>query len=215
MKNGWLSGAGISVKVFFESLKKNNFVFLSEIEGDYDDNLYILVTTKSQAKSLNLNPHKKPGPIEKQYGESFKHNEYKIPDEIKFLHKTSSKQFLKDYFWDIKKGIEQSFYIHDNCFFSNYSPNRSSYKSFIISILQVHSYYQNQEIDWEDKIITRIMKLLKQHETIELRSSKRNVTSISYKILNENSFTKIFRQKNKISTEVRINNGKASLEEIV
>lgn len=213
LKDGWFCGAGISVKVFFESLKKeNNLIFLSEIEGNYGDNLYILVLAKPQAKSLTLTRHKNPGPIAKQYGEPFQQTEFMIPEKIKSQYKTNTKQHLKDYFGDIENGIIQSFYIHDNCFFSNYPLNNESYKRFINSILQVHSYYHKQKIEWEYNVISLILKMLKKHQTIEVRSNNLNTTTISYKVPNENAFTKIFKKNKKISIDIIIKNGVATIK---
>lgn len=208
LDNDSLGGSGISIKVFIDSLHTDDYIFLSEIEGAYNDNLIILVLEKEKGKSLELEPHDGKGPISLWSQENYNLAEYKIPKELKIGYETSSDQFLGGYLWNTITEIDYKFFSHDNCFINFYPINKPKLEAFVQSVLRVHSYYHQLEIDWTDSINT-LIALLKEKKSLEISSKDNNATVISFNVPSKNRLARFFGKKEKIEKKITITNGKA------
>jgi hypothetical protein len=166
-----LSGASVSLRVILEPFKNVGAIWYSKIYGEYQDNVLLLACSPDLEGLSDRVRCLEQSPIQRLCRENFsKHfTEYLLTDavayelEIRF----EGKDFLVVDQERLGNRVVHQIYIHDNCFFK---PVEDDLLSKIIGcVLEQHSFYLGQEIDWSE-ISARLTDHLLTSSKIEIQS---------------------------------------------
>lgn len=196
-----LSGAGVSLQVILPAFGESELVWFSSIYGDFDDNLLLLGYDRKEAAHFDHVRYLDTSPVQTLYRGDFPH-EYVLTDEARLA---LGVRFEEDeFFIDQEERIACLVYIHDNCFFWIKPISTALLERVFGCILQQHSFYLGQEIDWSG-ISGELTRRLASMGKLELQSDpKRQCLWIRQLESYRGLFWKWFR-----SGTVLIENGRA------
>jgi hypothetical protein len=149
-----LSGAGVSLQVILQAFKNSGVVWYSRIYGDYQDNVLLLAAFPTAELLSERVRYTEQSPIQKLCGNIFSDAliEYVLTDTI--ASELGIRFEGDDFFVERQDRFENKvvwqIYIHDNCFF-HIEPLGSELLGRIVNcVLEQHSFYLGQEIDWSE-----------------------------------------------------------------
>jgi hypothetical protein len=199
-----LSGAGVSLQVILPAFSESDLIWYSIIYGDFDDDLLLLGCDRNEAAHFEQIRHQETSPVKTFYNGDFP-NEYVLTDEICLalgVRLNEDRLII-----DQEERIACQVYIHDNCFFWIEPMNAALLDRVFGCILEQHSFYFGQEIDWSGVSAELIKRLLSLGE-LELQSDpKRQCLWIPQLETRRRLFWKWFREGT-----VLIENGKARMK---
>ncbi len=168
-----LSGAGVSLRVILEPFKNVGAVWYSKIYGEYQDNVLLLACSPDLEGLSNRVRCLEQSPIQKLCGETFSKHfiEYLLTDAVAYELgiRFEGKDFLVVDQERLGNRVVHQIYIHDNCFFY-IKPVKSDLVGRIANcVLEQHSFYLGQEIDWSE-ISARLTEHLLTLGKIEIQS---------------------------------------------
>jgi hypothetical protein len=199
-----LSGAGVSLQVILPAFGASELIWYTVIYGGFDDNLLLLGCDRNEAAHFEQIQYGETSPVRTLYSGDFP-NEYVLTDEIRLALGIRLEEDSLSI--DQKERIACQVYIHDNCFFWIEPMNADLLGRVFGCILEQHSFYLGQEIDWSGISPELIRRLVSLGE-LELQSDpKRQCLWIPQLEARRGFFWKWFREGT-----VLIENGKACMK---
>ncbi len=200
-----LSGAGVSLQVILPAFDTSELIWYSTIYGDYDDNLLLLGYDRDEAASFERIAYEETSPVKALYAGDFP-NEYVLTDKLRLALGLTFEG--NSFSITQEERIACQVYIHDNCFFFIKPVNAALFDRVFGCILEQHSFYLGQEIDWLD-VPSELTKQLVSLGKLELQSDpKRRCVWIPQLEARRGLFWKRFRKGT-----VLIENGKAAFRD--
>ncbi len=195
-----LNGAGVSLRVILPAFRGLGMIWYSTVYGEYNDNILLLGCDRNTASLLECVRYEETSPVQALYGDEF-------PDEYVLTAGIRSALGLgfegNSFFIDQEK-VAYHVYIHDNCFFYINPVKDALLNELLSCILEQHSFYLGQEVDWSS-IFPEIANQLLTLGRIEIQSDpKRQCVWIPQLEKRRHLFWKLFRQGT-----VLVENGKA------
>lgn len=159
-----------------------NIIWYSRIYGDFNDDLLVVgvdesVTNCLEQKRLNQVYSTAEGPVTAAIGHDAKMKEYLLTDEVAAeMGIAFTYELLEGYnsyyasHYDIKdeNPILYQIDIHDDCFFYVKPRDTEFLPALVHCILQQHSFYLGEEVDWSG-ILDPTIKLLKENKSIKIK----------------------------------------------
>jgi hypothetical protein len=168
-KDSSLSGAGISLQVIRHALQGMGLIWYSKVYGEFDDDLVLLGFEKTIGAIFEQAEYETVSPARANYGDL-------LPDEYVMTAEIFSDLGINlenNYFTiDREDKIAYQVYIHDNCFFCIKPASEILISQMLHNILQQHSFYLRQEVDWSG-VMGKIQAELIVRGKIELQSDPR------------------------------------------
>jgi len=152
-----LSGAGVSLRVILPALKALNLTWYSTVYGEYDDNLLLLGCDKNAASQFDRIEYKETSPLQAVCQDTFL-NEYVLTDHIRSALGIRFEE--NDCIINREESIACQVYVHDNCFFYVRPVDEALSGKLLNCILEQHSFYLGQEIDWSGVLADLVRHLL-------------------------------------------------------
>ncbi len=168
-----LSGAGVSLRVILQAFNNSGMVWYSRIYGEYQDNVLLLAASSPADLLSEQVKYTEQSPIQKLCGTVFSDAfvEYVLTDAIASELGTGFEgdDFFVEHQDRFENKVTYQIYIHDNCFF-HIKPVKSDLVGRIANcVLEQHSFYLGQEIDWSE-ILARLTEHLLTSGKIEIQS---------------------------------------------
>jgi hypothetical protein len=161
-----ISGAGVSLQVILPIFSENNLDWFSKLYGEFDDDLLLLGVNKTSKLPFEKLKYETVSPIQNIYLSNWI-NEYKLTDDI--CANLGIRFSKTDYSIEQKTEIAYQIFIHDNVFFSVEPGDEFIIHRLITNVLEQHSFYLGEEIDWSDVILFLESNLINRTR-IELQS---------------------------------------------
>lgn len=205
--NSSLNGAGVSLRVILPAFSDSEMIWYSTVYGEYSDNILLLGCDRNTASLVPCVEYKETSPVQAIYKDAFL-DEYVLTDDIRSALGVRFEG--NSFFIDHEDRIAYQVYIHDNCFFYIKPAEDALLGKLLNCILEQHSFYLGQEVDWSS-IFPEIVKQLLTLGRIEMQSNpKRQCLWIPQLEKRRPLFWKMFRQGT-----VLIESGKARFREVV
>jgi hypothetical protein len=202
-----LSGAGVSLRVILPALTALDLIWYSTVYGEYDDNLLLLGCDSNTTSLFERVEYKERSPVQAVCQDTFP-NEYVLTDNIRSA--LGIRFEGNDCIIDRADSIACQVYVHDNCFFYVRPVDEALAGKLLNCILEQHSFYMGQEIDWSCVLPDLVRHLLALGE-LEMQSDPRGpYLWIPQLEKRRHPFWKAFRPGT-----VLIENGKARFREVV
>lgn len=186
-----LHGAGVSMQVITKAFRENEYTWFSVRYGEFNDNFILVAICNDDANRFKKIKYDELDSKREFFGQILI-NEYKITEEIASeLGLTTNNSGF-----EITNKNKFCFYIysHDNCFFSIEPISTDLLTRVIRVILQQHSFYQHEDVDWSE-IETRLIEIIKSNKEIEIQSDPKNkYVWIPQIECNKDWFWKLFRK---------------------
>jgi hypothetical protein len=157
-------GAGLSLDVLFRAFAGiKNIVWFSVVYGEYDDDFCAIGLENGQAPAGIRERHPHRGPLGEAAAQDL--NEYLLsPRVLEFLGFKSIEEAIHSG-WEGKAKF--ALYVHDDCFFRLRPVDDQRIWLLTRLVLDVHSYYLGQEVDWSE-VEQDCVKFLVQHKAISV-----------------------------------------------
>lgn len=161
-----LSGAGVSLRVILPAFRELGLTWYSKMYGEYDDNVLLLGCDRNVAAELERVAYTGQSPV-KALCECDLPDEYELTDGI--CAALGIRLDGNSFAVDREDRVALQVYIHDNCFFYVSPVEDALLGSLLGCILEQHSFYLGQEVDWSG-VSPEIERRLRAVEGIELQS---------------------------------------------
>ena len=168
-----LSGAGVSLRVILQAFNNSGMVWYSRIYGEYQDNVLLLAASPPAELLSERMRYTEPSPIQKLCGDIFSSlfAEYALTDAIasELGIGFEGDEFFIEHQDRFENKVARQIYIHDNCFFYIKPVADDLLGKIVGCVLEQHSFYLGQEIDWSE-ISARLTEHLLTSGKIEIQS---------------------------------------------
>jgi len=200
-QNSSLNGAGVSLEVILPAFSGSETIWYSTVYGEYDDNVLLIGCDRNTASLFEHVKYTEISALQAVYKGNFP-NTYVLTDKIR---STLGIRFEgNSFFIDQEDRIAYQVYIHDNCFFYINPVKDTLLGKLLNCILEQHSFYLEQEVDWSS-VFPEIMTQLLRLGRIDMQSGpRRPCVWIPQLEKRHHLFSKLFRRGT-----VLIENGRA------
>ncbi len=163
---------GVPLQVILHSFVDQRLVWFSLIYGDFDDNTLLLALTEIEAMRLPHIRHKGVSPMDMAFGSSGSFDEYFLSEEVQKALGIDLAKPHSGYSVEHQEQIRFQIDIHDDCFSVVKPVDSGLLRRLILCVLQQHSFYLNNEVDWSGILgdLTNMVERQTQRAPILLRS---------------------------------------------
>lgn len=184
-----LIGAGVSLRVLMHAFAGQDLAWFSTIYGVHADNCVAYAVEPGTRSAISEDATDTVLPIEIALRGAFELKEYPLTksaqsalgvhieeaeDNIAWRAESEPK-YVRDaeLHEDAIRNVRYRVYVHDDCFFRVVPTDNVLLRRLISSILQQHSFYLQQEVNWEP-VLDEVLTILSGAPELILKSDPRN-----------------------------------------
>lgn len=169
-----LIGAGVSLRVLMHAFKGQNHVWFSAIYGMHHDNCVAYGVRPEIADTFPKEAAEDVPPIQAALKEDFKLEEYPLTEEVQSARgvKIEDPGDDGDLHEEGMQNVHCRVHVHDDCFFNVKPLDDLLLRRLISCILEQHSFYLKQEIDWS-QVLEEIVQIISSAPAVAFKSYPR------------------------------------------
>ncbi len=146
--NNWFINLGVPLNVVLTAFISSPVIWFSVGFGQWNDNTLLIGVNPLRINSIQKIKHIDISPIEKVMGTNNGYLEYQLTSEIQELFGITLDPENNTYELKQEEKVVFQISVHDDCVCAITLVNSALLRALVFCVLEEHSYYLNEEIDW-------------------------------------------------------------------
>lgn len=151
--NNLFVGLGTPLNVILTTFAGNSVVWFSVVFGQWNDNILLIGVDSSKANSMQKIKYIETSPIEKAMGTIQGFEEYQLSSDVQNIFGITLDPEINTYEIRHEEDVLYQISVHDECMCAIKPVNSVLLEKLTLCVLQEHSYFLNEDINWS-KVVT-------------------------------------------------------------